>query len=148
MRLPERARRAPFDSLRSLRIRRRAALTFALNPVFTIPGYWVATGAATVWAAALGRGSLRRRGGLLVADRLPAWAFGRGGTTIGGVFLTSHVVEAHVIEHERVHQAQWRRFGLAFIPLYLAAGRDPLRNHFEVEAGLADGGYLPRRPTS
>ena len=28
--------------------------------------------------------------------------------------------------------------------LYLAAGRDPLRNRFEIEAGLEDGNYVPR----
>jgi len=96
----------------------------------------------------LGRGRLRRRGGLIVADRLPTWAFGRGGTTIGGVFLTSRDVDERVIAHERVHRTQWRRFGLAFIAFYLAAGRDPLCNRFEIEAGLEDGGYLPRRPIS
>jgi len=128
---------------------RRAAIAFALNPAFTIPGYWIATGAAVVWGAALGRGRLRREAGLIVADRLPSWAFGRGGTTVGGVFLTSRVVDAEVMAHEARHRAQWKRFGLAFIPLYLAAGRDPLRNRFEIEAGLEDGGYLPRRaPTS
>jgi len=124
------------------------ALRLVLSPALTVPGYWLATGVGALWGAALGRGRLRWRGGLLVADRLPAWAFGRGGTTIGGVFLTSRVVEDRVIAHERVHQAQWRRFGLAFIPLYFAAGRDPLRNRFEIEAGLEAGGYLPGPPTS
>jgi hypothetical protein len=28
--------------------------------------------------------------------------------------------------------------------LYSIAGRDPLQNRFEIEAGLADGNYLPR----
>ena len=28
--------------------------------------------------------------------------------------------------------------------LYLFAGRNPLRNRFEIEAGLEDGNYLPR----
>ena len=27
--------------------------------------------------------------------------------------------------------------------LYLVAGRDPLRNRFEIEAGLEDGNYVP-----
>lgn len=124
------------------------ALRLALSPALTIPGYWIATGAGLAWGAVLGRARLHRRGGMLVADALPAWAFGRGGTTIGGVFLTSRTVDARVIRHERVHRAQWRRFGLAFIPLYLAAGRDPLRNRFEIEAGLADGGYVPRDPAA
>lgn len=110
--------------------------------MLTIPGYWIATGAAAVWGAALGRGRLRRRGGLLVADRMPSWAFGRGGTTIGGVFLTNRDVGEAVLEHETVHRAQWRRFGLAFVALYLAAGRDPLENRFEIEADLVKGGYV------
>ena len=29
--------------------------------------------------------------------------------------------------------------------LYLLAGRDPLRNRFEIEAGLEDGNYVPRQ---
>jgi len=114
--------------------------------VLSRPGYWLATGAALGWALALGRGRLRREDGLIVADRLPRWAFGRGGTTIGGVFLTSRDVGPEVLAHEAVHREQWRRFGLAFVPLYLAAGRDPLTNRFEIEAGLVRGGYLPAAP--
>ena len=29
--------------------------------------------------------------------------------------------------------------------LYQLAGRNPLRNRFEIEAGLADGNYIPRQ---
>jgi hypothetical protein len=29
--------------------------------------------------------------------------------------------------------------------LYLLAGRDPLRNRFEIEAGLEDGNYILRQ---
>ena len=36
---------------------------------------------------------------------------------------------------------------MLFPLLYLIAGRDPLRNRFEIEAGLEAGGYLPRRPS-
>jgi hypothetical protein len=50
-----------------------------------------------------------------------------------------------------VHKAQWRRYGMLFPFLYFLAGRDPLQNRFEIEAGLEKGGYLrtrrPRRPT-
>jgi len=35
---------------------------------------------------------------------------------------------------------------MLFPLLYLIAGRDPLLNRFEIEAGLEAGGYLPRRP--
>ena len=44
-----------------------------------------------------------------------------------------------------MHKAQWRTYGMLFPLLYLIAGRDPLRNRFEIEAGLEAGGYLPRR---
>ena len=49
-----------------------------------------------------------------------------------------------MLAHERVHVEQWRRYGLAFIPLYLAAGREATRNRFEIEAGLERGGYVRR----
>lgn len=77
-----------------------------------------------------------------MASHLPRWAFGRGGTTIGAVFLTSDRVDANVLEHEAVHRAQWRKYGLAFIPLYVAAGQDAKKNRFEIEAGLKKGGYV------
>ena len=51
-----------------------------------------------------------------------------------------------MLGHEVVHKAQWRTYGMLFPLLYLIAGRDPLRNRFEIEAGLEAGGYLPRRP--
>lgn len=80
---------------------------------------------------------------MLVADRMPTWAFGRGGTTVGGVLLTARTPSEAILEHERVHRRQWRRFGLALIPLYLMAGRAPRTNRFEIEADLVKGGYLP-----
>ena len=46
-----------------------------------------------------------------------------------------------IYAHEAVHREQWRRLGLWMIPLYLAAGRDPFHNRFEIEAGLEAGGY-------
>ncbi|MEG8036152.1 hypothetical protein QP157_12770 [Sphingomonas sp. LR61] len=46
-----------------------------------------------------------------------------------------------MLRHERVHVEQWRRYGMLMPVLYAVAGRDPLRNRFEVEAGLEDGGY-------
>jgi len=127
----------------------RGIAAVAFNPLFSIPGYWIATVAAATWGTLMGTGPLgkrlHRRGPLLVADTLPTWAFGRGGTTIGGVFLTSRAQAAlmadSVYEHEEVHREQWRRYGLWMLPLYLAAGRDPMRNRFEIEAGLAKGGY-------
>jgi hypothetical protein len=72
---------------------------------------------------------------------MPRWSFGRGGTTIGAVYLTRDNHSPAVIEHEAVHRAQWRTYGLAFIPLYIAAGTDAHTNRFEIEAGLEAGGY-------
>lgn len=113
----------------------------ALSPVVARPGYWIATACAFLWGAVLGLFHFSREGGLIVARRLPTWAFGRGGTTVGAVYLTRDNTGAAVLQHEAVHRAQWRRYGLAFIPLYIAAGQNPYTNRFELEAGLNKGGY-------
>ncbi len=113
-----------------------------LHPLVARPGYWVATSAGLLWGGILSLGRVDRRGGVVVARRCPRWAFGRGGTTIGAVYLTHDRLSEPVLAHEAVHRAQWRRYGLAFIVLYLAAGQDPLHNRFEIEAGLARAGYI------
>src|SRR5690554_6456476 len=107
-----------------------------LHPVVSRPGYWLATLAALLWGGILSRGGLSRSRGLIIARGCPRWAFGRGGTTIGAVYLTRDRLTPGVLDHEAVHRAQWRRYGLAFIVLYLAAGQDALGNRFEIEAGL------------
>jgi hypothetical protein len=116
-----------------------------LSPVVARPGYWFATGCAYVWGRVL-RGRWRvtaTTGGRLHWFRgLPRWAFGRGGTTIGAVYLTRDGDGPSVLAHEHVHTTQWRRYGLAFIPLYIAAGSLATTNRFEVEAGLEAGGYV------
>jgi hypothetical protein len=112
-----------------------------LHPIIARPGYWFATVMAIVWGAILGRFHVRREGGVIVASNMPRWAFGRGGTTVGAVYLTTNNVSASILEHEAVHRAQWKKYGLAFIPLYVAAGQDAKRNRFEIEAGLHKGGY-------
>jgi hypothetical protein len=104
------------------------------------PGYWLATGCAWAWGRIL-LGRWHSRAGFRWYDGLPAWAFGRGGTTIGAIYLTRDNDGDDVLEHERVHVRQWRRYGLAFIPLYVAAGGFAPTNRFEVEAGLRLGGY-------
>lgn len=116
-----------------------------LHPVIARPGYWFATCAALVWGGILSRGRLSRSRGLIVARGCPRWAFGRGGTTIGAVYLTRDRLTPGVLNHEAVHKAQWRRYGLAFIVLYLAAGQDALSNRFEIEAGLKRAGYRTPR---
>ena len=120
-----------------------------------VPGYHLATQAALAWGRLLG-GEVRRVGELHVVSDLPRWAFGRGGTTVGATFLTRSSVSAHVLAHEEVHRQQWLRYGLAFIPMYYAAGIEATTNRWEIEAGLELGGYVPkqraprgrRRPTS
>lgn len=113
-----------------------------LHPLIARPGYWFATAMGLLWGAILSGFRLRREGGVIVARGLPRWAFGRGGTTIGAVYLTNTNITPNILEHEAVHRAQWKRYGLAFIPLYIAAGQDGRRNRFEIEAGLKKGGYV------
>ncbi|GAA1728955.1 hypothetical protein [Microcella frigidaquae] len=119
----------------------RAVRAVGLHPVVARPGYWLATAAGVTWGALLGGFRVSRRGGVIVCAGLPRWAFGRGGTTIGAAYLTRDNTRPEVLEHEAVHRAQWRRYGLAFIPLYFAAGLDGRTNRFEIEAGLEKGGY-------
>jgi hypothetical protein len=115
--------------------------TAVLSPVIARPGYWFASACGLLWGGILSRFRLRRTGGVVLAAGLPTWAFGRGGTTIGSVYLTSGNVTPAILEHESVHRAQWKRYGLAFVPLYVAAGQNALGNRFEIEAGLTKGGY-------
>lgn len=136
----ERRVRATGGTIRRLR-RLRWLRVIILSPVVARPGFWFATACAWVWGGVLGRFRLRRSGTLVVASGLPSWAYGRGGTTVGAVYLTTDNTSARVLEHEAVHRAQWKKYGLAFIPLYLDAGQDARLNRFEIEAGLAKGGY-------
>ena len=124
--------------LRRVRWLRRVAL----SPVVARPGYWFTTVCAIIWGGILSRFRLRHEGGLIVAAHLPTWAYGRGGTTVGAVYLTGDNISPGILEHEAVHRAQWKRYGLAFLPLYIDAGQDARANRFEVEAGLTKGGYL------
>jgi len=115
-----------------------------LCPVIARPGFWFATACAWAWGRALrGRGHVTEtsNGRLHWFEGLPRWAFGRGGTTIGAIYLTRDQETAAVLSHEFVHTTQWRRYGLAFIALYVAAGALATTNRFEVEAGLEAGGY-------
>lgn len=111
-----------------------------LLPGIARPGYWFATLLAFVWGCLL-LGHWGRRGGLFSFANLPAWAFGRGGTTIGAIYLTRDNLREGVLEHELVHTQQWKKYGLCFLLLYVAAGSNAHGNRFEVEAGLERGGY-------
>jgi len=105
-------------------------------------GYLYATVVGLVWGSVWSTGRVERRGGLVVFRGMPAWAFGRGGSCVGGCYLTDQNVTDRILEHEAVHKRQWQRYGMVFPLLYLVAGRNPLRNRFEIEAGLDKGGYL------
>ncbi|WP_395640096.1 hypothetical protein [Pseudolysinimonas sp.] len=119
---------------------------FLLWPVVARPGYWFATACAWLWGRLL-FGRYTSGPGIHYFSKLPTWAYGRGGTTIGAIYLTTDNVGADVLEHEAVHRAQWKKYGLVFIALYVAAGSPALTNRFEVEAGLEKGGYVrPRKP--
>ena len=105
-------------------------------------GYLYATTVALIWGSIWSTGKVERRGGLIVFRGMPAWAFGRGGSCVGGCYLTNQNVSTAILEHEVVHKRQWQRFGIVFPLLYLVAGRNPLQNRFEIEAGLKKGGYV------
>jgi len=123
---------------------RRVGGPFLDSPVSRL-GYWYATLTGVVWGSIWSTGRVERRGGMIVFRGMPAWSFGRGGSCVGGVYLTDRNVSTRVLEHEAVHKRQWQRYGMLFPLMYAIAGRDPLRNRFEIEAGLEAGGYLPRR---
>lgn len=107
-------------------------------------GYLYATIVGFVWGAIWSTGRIQRRAGLFVFTGMPAWTFGRGGSCVGGCYLTRTNVSDDVLEHEAVHKRQWQRYGMLFPVLYALSGFDPLRNRFEIEAGLEKGGYVRR----
>lgn len=125
--------------------RLRPLRAFLLWPVLTRPGYWFATGCIFLYGALLG-GRLSKRRGIHVFTGMPRGSYGRGGTTIGAIYLTTDNDGDDVLAHEAEHKAQWKRYGLWFIPLYIAAGTDATTNRFEVGAGLELGGYVRKRP--
>lgn len=122
----------------------RPLRSFLLWPIFTRPGYWFATACIFVYGAVL-PGKLRSKNGMHYFVGMPTGSFGRGGTTIGAIYLTNDNDSDNVIAHEAEHKAQWKRYGLWFIPLYIAAGSEPATNRFEVGAGLELGGYVRGR---
>lgn len=115
------------------------------SPVSRV-GYWYGTAVGWLWGGLWSTGPVERRDGLWIFRGMPSWTFARGGVCVGGCFLTGErAPSARLLAHEAVHARQWRRYGLLMPILYLLAGRDPLRNRFEIEAGLEDGNYIPRR---
>jgi len=119
---------------------RSLSAVFFDSPVSRL-GYLYATAVGMAWGFAWSTGRVERRAGLFVFRGMPKRTFGRGGSCVGACYLTDRNVSDDVLEHEAVHKRQWQRYGMLFPFLYLLAGRDPLRNRFEIEAGLEKGGY-------
>jgi hypothetical protein len=130
---------------RGRRLDRRIPSFLLRSPISRI-GYAWATAVGWTWGSLWSTGPIERRGGLWIFRGMPKWTFKRGGVCVGGCYLTgdSSPTEA-VLRHEAVHRVQWLRYGFLMPVLYLLAGQNPLRNRFEIEAGLEDGNYV-RRP--
>jgi hypothetical protein len=121
----------------------RAIPSVLLDSPISLVGYWYGCTVGWVWGMLWSTGPIEHRAGLWVFRGLPKWAFPRGGVCVGGCYLTGDLpVSDAVLKHEAVHKAQWRRYGFLMPLLYALAGRNPLRNRFEIEAGLADGNYI------
>ena len=116
-----------------------------LDSRVSLAGYAWGTAVGLFWGWIWSTGRVERREGLWIFRGMPRWAFRRGGVCVGGCYLTGDAPPTdQVLRHEAVHARQWRRYGFLMPVLYLLAGRDPLRNRFEIEAGLEDGNYVPR----
>lgn len=116
-----------------------------LDSRISLVGFWYGRTVGWVWGSLWSTGRIERRNGLWVFRGLPSWAFPRGGVCVGDCFLTGDAAPSDaVLGHEAVHARQWRHYGFLMPLLYFFAGRDPLRNRFEIEAGLEDGNYVPR----
>jgi hypothetical protein len=130
---------------RGWRFDRRIPSLLLRSPISRL-GYWWGTAVGWVWGSLWSVGPVERREGLWVFRGMPAWTFARGGVCVGGCYLTGDRLPGDaVMRHEAVHKAQWLRYGFLMPLLYLFAGRNPLRNRFEIEAGLEDGGYVRRQ---
>lgn len=119
--------------------------SFLLDSPVSLVGFWYGRIVGWVWGSIWSTGRIERRAGLWVFRGMPKWTFPRGGSCVGDCFLTGDLpVTESLLRHEGVHARQWRRYGLLMPVLYALAGRNPLRNRFEIEAGLEDGNYVPR----
>ncbi len=116
-----------------------------LDSPLTHAGARLATAIGFAWGFVWSTGAVQHRGGLWVFTGMPSWTFRRGGSCVGSCYLTDTNLGEPVLRHEAVHAAQWRRYGMLMPVLSVLSGWDPLRNRFEIEAGLVDGNYLPRR---
>lgn len=118
--------------------------SFLLRSPLSRLGYRWATAVGWVWGSIWSTGEVTRHHGLWVFTGMPKGTYLRGGQCVGGCFLTGPAPAAAVLRHEQVHKQQWLRYGMLMPLLYLLAGRNPLHNRFEIEAGLEDGNYVRR----
>lgn len=118
--------------------------SFLLRSPLSRLGYAWATAVGWLWGALWSTGKIQRHGGLWVFTGMPRATYFRGGQCVGGCYLTGVAPSEAVLRHEAVHKQQWLRYGMLLPVLYLCAGRNPLRNRFEIEAGLEDGNYVRR----
>ena len=118
---------------------------FLLDSPISRLGFLWATAVGALWGTLWSTGRVERVGELLVFRGMPSWSYRRGGTCVGRCYLTGGNTSAGVLAHEAVHVRQWRRYGMLMPLLYALAGRDALRNRFEIEAGLVRGGYVAAR---
>ncbi|MFT4234935.1 MAG: Fe-S oxidoreductase [Microbacterium sp.] len=141
---------AAWRAIGALKVERGRALdaripSVLLDVPFGLIGHHIATAFGWLWGTLWSRDEVERSHGLWVFRGMPKWTFGRGGVCVGSCFLTGDAAPSDaVLTHEAVHAEQWRHYGLLMPVLYLLAGRDPLLNRFEIEAGLEDGGYVRR----
>ncbi|MDR2294867.1 MAG: Fe-S oxidoreductase [Microbacterium sp.] len=146
------SRRIPADwEERAERIVRRGTRWDRLIPPVLLDspisrvGFWWGCAVGWVWGGLWSRGRVEHRNGLWVFRGMPNWTHARGGVCVGNCFLTGDADPTDaVLRHEAVHAVQWRRYGFLMPFLYALSGRNPLRNRFEIEAGLIDGNYVPR----
>lgn len=133
---------------RGRRFDRRIPAFLLRSPISRL-GYAWGTAVGFVWGSLWSTGAVERRNGLWIFRGMPSWTFRRGGVCVGGCFLTGDTAPSDaVLRHEAVHRVQWLRYGMLMPVLYLLAGFDPMRNRFEIEAGLVDGGYVRRHASA
>ncbi len=84
-----------------------------VDSVVSRAGWLFATAVGLAVGVPLSTGPVRVVDGLVVCSGLPRWAFRRGGTCVGSVYLTRDNDDDRVLRHERVHVAQWKRYGMA-----------------------------------
>ena len=121
-----------------------------LDSRFSRAGYVYGTAVGWIWGSLWSTGRVEKRAGLWVFRGMPRWAFRRGGVCVGGCFLTGDdaVSDRVLAPRSRARAAVAAATASSCRCCTCSPGRDPLRNRFEIEAGLEDGNYVPRAQLS